>query len=48
MLQKLEEVDRRYTEHLNLAGDAAFGYPADPIRINEPGRMLWTKVDVKF
>lgn len=40
--------DRRYTEHLNLAGDAAFGYPADPIRINEPGRMLWTKVDVKF
>jgi iron complex outermembrane receptor protein len=40
--------DRRYTEHLNLAGDAAFGYPADPIRINEPGRMLWTKVNVKF
>ena len=40
--------DRRYTEHLNLAGDAAFGYPADPIRINEPGRMLWTKINVKF
>lgn len=40
--------DRRYAEHLNLAGDAAFGYPADPIRINEPGRMLWTKVDVRF
>jgi iron complex outermembrane receptor protein len=40
--------DRAYTEHLNLAGDAAFGYPADPVRINEPGRMVWTKVNVKF
>lgn len=40
--------DRRYTEHLNLAGDAAFGYPADPIRINEPGRMLWTKFNITF
>lgn len=40
--------DRRYAEHLNLAGDAAFGYPADPIRINEPGRMLWTKINLTF
>jgi iron complex outermembrane receptor protein len=40
--------DRRYTEHLNLAGNAAFGYPADPLRINEPGRMLWTKLDLRF
>jgi len=39
-------LDRRYIEHLNLAGDAAFGYPAEPIRIDEPGRMLWTQFSV--
>ncbi len=40
--------DQNYAEHLNLAGDAGFGYPADPVAINEPGRTLWTKVDVSF
>lgn len=40
--------DRHYTEHLNLAGNAAFGYPADAVRIAEPGRMVWTKLDLKF
>src|SRR5690606_25345057 len=26
--------DRAYSEHLNLAGNADFGYPADALRIN--------------
>ncbi|MFF7709511.1 TonB-dependent copper receptor [Pseudomonas sp. NPDC007930] len=33
---------KRYTEHLNLAGNAAFGYPAGT-PLNEPGRTLWSK-----
>ncbi|WP_249678068.1 TonB-dependent copper receptor [Pseudomonas abieticivorans] len=42
-------LDKTYAEHLNLAGNAGFGYPAnDPQAINEPGRTLWTKVDVSF
>lgn len=40
--------DRAYSEHLNLAGNSAFGYPADPVRINEPGRSAWLKLNVKF
>lgn len=41
--------DNTYTEHLNLAGNAAFGYPADlDSGINEPGRMLWAKLDFHF
>jgi iron complex outermembrane receptor protein len=36
--------DRAYAEHLNLAGSADFGYPADPVRINEPGRNAWLKL----
>jgi len=40
---------KAYAEHLNLAGNAGFGYPAnDPQAINEPGRTLWTKVDMSF
>jgi len=32
-----------------MAGNAGYGYPAnDPRAINEPGRTLWTKVDVSF
>jgi iron complex outermembrane receptor protein len=31
--------DKAYAEHLNLAGNAGFGYPAnDPQPVNEPGR----------
>lgn len=41
-------LDKNYAEHLNLAGNSAFGYPADPIAINEPGRTLWAKVDFDF
>lgn len=37
-------LDRNYAEHLNLAGSADFGYPADPVRINEPGRTAWMKI----
>ena len=36
--------DRAYSEHLNLAGNADFGYPADAVRINEPGRTFWLRV----
>src|SRR5690606_38857703 len=37
--------DRDYAEHLNLAGNSAFGYPADPTRIHEPGRPAWIKLN---
>ena len=40
--------DKAYAEHLNLAGNAAFGFPADPVAINEPGRTLWAKLDLDF
>lgn len=40
--------DKDYAEHLNLAGNAGFGYPADPVAIDEPGRTLWTKVEFDF
>ncbi|QWP75213.1 TonB-dependent copper receptor [Lysobacter sp. K5869] len=40
--------DRAYSEHLNLAGSADFGYPAEPVRINEPGRSAWVKLDVSY
>ncbi|MGG2399081.1 TonB-dependent copper receptor [Pseudomonas sp. SH1-B] len=39
--------DKNYSEHLNLAGDAGFGFPADT-RIDEPGRTFWAKVDYDF
>ena len=40
--------DRAYSEHLNLAGNSAFGYPADPQRINEPGRTAWVKLNFSY
>ncbi|GGD52864.1 TonB-dependent copper receptor [Pseudoxanthomonas indica] len=40
--------DRDYSEHLNLGGNSAFGYPADPVRIHEPGRTLWLKVNLSY
>lgn len=40
--------DRYYAEHLNLAGSADFGYPADPVRIAEPGRTAWLRLGVKY
>ncbi len=42
-------LNKNYSEHLNMAGNAGYGYPAnDPTPINEPGRTLWTKIDVSF
>ncbi len=40
--------DRAYSEHLNLAGSADFGFPADPVRINEPGRTAWVKLNYRY
>lgn len=40
--------DRAYSEHLNLSGSADFGFPADPVRIFEPGRNLWLKLDFSY
>ena len=40
--------DRTYSEHLNLAGNSAFGYPAEPVRINEPGRTAWVKLNLAY
>lgn len=40
--------DRYYAEHLNLAGNADFGYPADPVRVPEPGRTAWLRVGVTY
>jgi iron complex outermembrane receptor protein len=37
---------KAYAEHLNLAGNAGFGYPDD--RDQGAGRTLWTKVDMSF
>ena len=41
-------LDKTYAEHLNLAGSADFGFPADPVRINEPGRNVWLKLDYRY
>jgi len=40
-------LDKAYAEHLNLAGNAGFGYPGTA-RINEPGRTFWLRADVQF
>jgi len=40
--------DRHYSEHLNAGGNSAFGYPADPVRIAEPGRTAWLKLDFTY
>jgi len=39
--------DRTYSEHLNLAGNAGFGYPANTA-VNEPGRRVWARVSIKY
>ncbi|QYR53015.1 TonB-dependent copper receptor [Lysobacter soyae] len=36
--------NRVYSEHLNRTGSVDFGYTADPVRINEPGRTVWIKL----
>lgn len=39
--------NKTYSEHLNLAGNAGFGYPAHTA-INEPGRTVWATASLKF
>lgn len=39
--------NKTYAEHLNLAGNAGFGFPGTS-QINEPGRTFWTKLDLSF
>ncbi|WP_095097568.1 TonB-dependent copper receptor [Serratia ficaria] len=40
-------LNKTYSEHLNLAGNSAFGYSANT-SVNEPGRTLWAKLNVSF
>lgn len=40
-------LNKTYTEHLNLAGNAGFGF-AGGQRINEPGRTIWLRADMRF
>lgn len=40
-------LDKTYSEHLNLAGNAGFEFPADT-RINDTGRIWWARADVSF
>jgi iron complex outermembrane receptor protein len=40
-------LNKAYSEHLNLAGNSSFGYSAD-MPVNEPGRTLWVKLNMKF
>jgi iron complex outermembrane receptor protein len=41
--------DKTYSEHLNMTGNAGFGFIQDDQQgFNEPGRTLWTKVDFSF
>ncbi|MGB5996390.1 MAG: TonB-dependent copper receptor [Marinomonas sp.] len=40
-------MDKAYTEHLNKAGNSAFGYAANESYL-QPGRMIWTSLGVKF
>lgn len=40
-------LDKAYTEHLNLAGNAGFGYSASS-PIVEPGRTVWVRMRLKL
>ncbi len=39
--------DRNYTEHLNTAGNAGFGFPGN-MTIDEPGRMAWVRLSARI
>jgi iron complex outermembrane receptor protein len=39
--------NKTYSEHLNLAGNAGFGYAANTA-VNEPGRTVWARVSFKY
>ncbi|WP_413739102.1 TonB-dependent copper receptor [Sodalis sp. RH21] len=40
-------LNKSYSEHLNLAGNSGFGYSANR-QVNEPGRTVWARLNVKF
>lgn len=40
-------LNRNYSEHLNRAGNGGFGY-SGTASINEPGRTVWARVNIKF
>lgn len=40
-------LDKAYYEHLNLAGNTGFGFPAET-PVNEPGRSAWLRMDLSF
>ncbi|MDR2076210.1 MAG: TonB-dependent copper receptor [Desulfovibrio sp.] len=40
-------LDTAYFEHLNLAGNSGWGYPADS-RTYEPGRVFWARLSAEF
>ena len=37
-----------YAEHLSRGGSMVAGFPAPSIRVQEPGRACWAKLDFKF
>ncbi|WP_028605051.1 TonB-dependent copper receptor [Ottowia thiooxydans] len=39
--------NKAYAEHLNLAGNAGFGFPGGT-RINEPGRTVWLRAAIEL
>jgi len=39
---------RTYAEHLSRGGAMVVGFPAPTTRVNEMGRMLWAKANLKF
>jgi iron complex outermembrane receptor protein len=40
--------DRTYAEHLSRGGAMIAGFPAPTTRVNEPGRSVWFKADLKW
>ncbi|MBP7143210.1 MAG: TonB-dependent copper receptor [Opitutaceae bacterium] len=41
-------LNHAYAEHLSRGGTQVSGFPAPTLRVNEPGRMLWAKLDCKW
>lgn len=39
--------DKAYSEHLNLAGNAGFGYPGG-VAVMEPGRTIWGRLRLRM
>lgn len=40
-------LNKQYSEHLNLAGNAGFGFPSNT-RVSEPGRSAWAQLNLQF